>query len=403
MLRSWLPGLLLGTVFTALGVGSLFSWFQAVALRPQDDPNVTPAAFVIPAEELADRKGSYVTEVSFPIGAAKSETAWRIEWRIVKDQKFEISRADFRPGPGKDYVQVLGPTALVEVMVAYTDGTRYYDLKGLGFKLTQVEPHETGPRGRILDKEKRVIGEIRDRGLMWKHAKRSRRGESLVLWSALLAANYDYISEFTFQDDGAILGRMGSTGQNHGKNPGPDVGHMHSALWRIDIDLAGRETNKPFLVRHIEPLGSLRHSKDVVEPFNQGIEGFHDWKGPEFTTVRIMNPDRRNAKGNAACYDFTGSKTGQARHFGDNEAFTQHDFWITPFAEAEQDYTQLAKYVNQGRSIQKDIVLWYMSSSYHLPRDEDYHQGQPGVAMVFWSGFELRPRNLFDSTPYYQP
>jgi len=59
-----------------------------------------------------------------------------------------------------------------------------------------------------------------------------------------------------------------------------------------------------------------------------------------------------------------------------------------------------------------DIVLWATSSSHHEPRDED---GKPdstpklwpgddaweGSALVMWSGFDLRPRNFFDRTPFY--
>jgi hypothetical protein len=51
-----------------------------------------------------------------------------------------------------------------------------------------------------------------------------------------------------------------------------------------------------------------------------------------------------------------------------------------------------------------DVVLWYMSSMYHEPHNEDgeYVNNQwKGVALTMWSGFDLRPRNLFDRTPLY--
>ena len=61
---------------------------------------------------------------------------------------------------------------------------------------------------------------------------------------------------------------------------------------------------------------------------------------------------------------------------------------------------------------QTDIVLWCNSAVHHEPRHED---GKPnsgprlwpgddaweGSALVMWSGFDLRPRNLFDRTPFY--
>jgi hypothetical protein len=59
-----------------------------------------------------------------------------------------------------------------------------------------------------------------------------------------------------------------------------------------------------------------------------------------------------------------------------------------------------------------DIVLWCNSAVHHEPRNED---GMPGAgqrywpgddawagsAPVMWSGVDLRPRNLFDRTPFY--
>ena len=61
---------------------------------------------------------------------------------------------------------------------------------------------------------------------------------------------------------------------------------------------------------------------------------------------------------------------------------------------------------------QTDIVLWTNSAVHHEPRHED---GKPnsapriwpgddaweGSALLMWSGFDLRPRNLFDRTPFY--
>ena len=58
--------------------------------------------------------------------------------------------------------------------------------------------------------------------------------------------------------------------------------------------------------------------------------------------------------------------------------------------------------------METDVVLWYMSSVLHIPRTEDGHMdngkvmsGAGGVALTSWSGFDLRPRNLFPTTPLY--
>jgi len=132
----------------------------------------------------------------------------------------------------------------------------------------------------------------------------------------------------------------------------------------------------------------------------------------EFTMVRIET-DRKNANGKTIGYDLMPIRMGSARH---NEDFTQHDFWVTrshPERPLEYIFSNLANLVKDEEEVESaDIVLWATSSSHHEPRDED---GKPdsapklwpgddaweGSALVMWSGFDLRPRNFFDRTPFY--
>ena len=57
-------------------------------------------------------------------------------------------------------------------------------------------------------------------------------------------------------------------------------------------------------------------------------------------------------------------------------------------------------------------MLWCNSAVHHEPRHEDgmpnsgprsgrFDDAWEGSALVMWSGFDLRPRNLFDRTPFY--
>lgn len=380
-----------------------------------------PVKLKIPVRPDPKMAGVFVTEIEFPIREIRKQTAWRIEWFIHRDagtkkESFRIHRALFKPNLGRDWIQVLATSYLAEIMVAYTDGTRYYDIKGNDFKLSVANQSDAGESGQLLDPEKKVIGELRDGGIRWKHLNRARRGEELVLWATLQAGNYDYITQYGFQDDGTITFRMGSTGKNHSHDPGPEVAHMHNACWRIDVDLGGREPNDVYVVRHREPWGKLANSADQLELFNNGIEGFADWNPHEFTTLRIVNSKIKNraGKGKPLSYDVVPLRTGIARHHGsdkdsnvDSEEFSRHDYWVTPHVEgkgkrAETDYTELPRYVKDGRSIKgRDIVLWLMTSSYHLPRDEDLVDDAPAMTMTMWCGFDMRPRNLFDSSPLF--
>ena len=104
---------------------------------------------------------------------------------------------------------------------------------------------------------------------------------------------------------------------------------------------------------------------------------------------------------------------GTPRH---NEEFTHHDLWVSqshPERPTEFIFANLPNIVKDEEPVeQTDIVLWCNSAVHHEPRHED---GKPnsapriwpgddaweGSALLMWSGFDLRPRNLFDRTPFY--
>jgi Cu2+-containing amine oxidase len=61
----------------------------------------------------------------------------------------------------------------------------------------------------------------------------------------------------------------------------------------------------------------------------------------------------------------------------------------------------LPTYLN-GESVDKtDIVVWYTGSVHHLVRDEDRQKEGGYMALVMWTEFQLKPHNLFGSTPLY--
>ena len=69
---------------------------------------------------------------------------------------------------------------------------------------------------------------------------------------------------------------------------------------------------------------------------------------------------------------------------------------------ADTDCTKLVEYVRGGENLKgKDIVLWHITSAHHVPRQEDMFGGGTGSTAVVWSGFDLKPRDLFDATPFF--
>jgi primary-amine oxidase len=298
---------------------------------------------------------------------------------------------------------------LSEIFVPYNNGTRIYDLGARGrFELTPATKKEAGAHGVLLDPF--VVKEVRDAGLAWKFYDKVRRGQELVLWATLGAANYNYVMQYGFRDEGTVTCRLGATGQNLQNHT--TVGHMHNGCWRIHPSLDG-DRNTVKLVRHEEPLRTPQgkeSAREIELDFNRGVEGGDVWVAREFTTLRVVSP-RKNAHGHPMSYDLLPHlRPGTPRHsLVKQEAFTQFDFWVTPFRWNEQHYVQLPRFVAQKRPIRNtDVVLWYMAPMHHVPRDEDgifpAVAGQPvnpGITQLMWGGFDLRPRNLFDATPLF--
>jgi hypothetical protein len=344
-------------------------------------------------------------------------TAWKVHFARGVHKGLYITGAWFKRDLSEDWIKVLNDARIAELFVPYHQSSyiRYYDLTSFQFPLNEVKAEDAGPFGTLLppfqgDPFATVVKEVRDRGLAWKdYAHGVRRGRELVIWGALEAGNYMYIMSYAFHDDGTIAFRVGATGQNL---PGRRYeAHVHSAHWRVDIDLFDGKKNSAMLMKHVEDPASLS-AEDVKEPFNGGLEGGADWDPKEFTMIRVQC-EKQNARGETIGYDLMPLRYGSPRH---NEAFTRHDLWVSqshPERPMEFIFANLPNIVKDEEVVeQTDVVLWTNSAVHHEPRHED---GKPnsgprvwpgddaweGSALLMWSGFDLRPRNLFDRTPFY--
>jgi hypothetical protein len=428
----------LGALAVGVFVGGSWPWGQAQEKRPAvaEGPAVQDDAYK-PSRKAQERLditqmegGVTQVMIDFPNKTHPLRTTWRVQYAVERvatkstpRENFVIRKAFFRPHPDAPEHQVLGMTHMAETLVCYSSGTRYYDIADHSGSLMRASDSDLGDIGYPLSKDRKIVAEVRDRGLDWKAGRNgniSRRGEELVLWGVLPASNYLYFVQFHFLDNGMVRGQLGSTGSN--LHSGRDGTHMHLGLWRIDVDLAGPGNNSARLIRHREPFGHMHKSQQVTENFNGGFEGFADWKAEEFTVLRIVNTEVTNPVGNPISYDLLTPRTGLARHFGPgpgssmpDETYLQHDYYVLPSVTdkktgqpAEMDYTKLMTYIRQGRKIDKgNLVVWAVTSGHHIPRDEDL-QGAKGsrqtcATNVLWSGWDLRPRDLHEQTPHYPP
>lgn len=328
----------------------------------------------------------------FPSGGP-FETGWRVRYAHGIGKGLYITGAWFKKDVGAPWMRVLWDARLADIFVPYHKGSpRFYDLTQFRFGLVPATAADAGCCGVVLDGF--VIKEVRDRGVLWKDDMQVRRGEELVLWATLDAANYNYIMQYSFRDDGSIGFRVAGTAANLPSLPWEP--HMHDALWRVDVDLNGFPNDSALHVRHIE-MGLV----GIDQALGLAGETWLDWNDLQFTHVRVQDTVAKNGHGQPISYDMIPFRAGTARH---QETFSHHDFWITRYRGTELNYSQLPNYLNGESVTNTDVVLWHISPVHHHPRREDGEMvGNvwQGVALAMWTGFDLRPRNLFDRTPLH--
>lgn len=406
---------------------------ETAVVAPRDEIKPLPPGVVRELTELELRMQALSEKIipddntmvmTFPVGDDEWKTAWKVTWDISTIQNersktnhfFRIDKAWFKTSPKEPWLQVLGDARVSELFAAYSDGmTRFHDMRDFEFPLLKLSPKDVGNRGRVIGKDKKVGAEIRERGILWgrnsdanKTSMKSRRGQELVLWATLHAANYYYIIQYGFQDDGMITFRAGATGFNLPKRT--NVAHVHNTCWRVNVNLGGTGKNSVYVVSHEElpkDAGKATQTETLIT-----VESPGEWHAKEFTHLRIKHQlEQKGAKPREIAYDLLPLRAGSARHYGKNEEFAHHDYWVTPTAAEEIFYYKLPTYIkkqNPRPVVNTDVTLWYMSSVLHAPRSEDGHMenGQVmtragGVALTAWSGFDLRPRNVFPTTPLY--
>jgi primary-amine oxidase len=338
-----------------------------------------------------------VVEQVFPASPSPGApaTAWRVSFGHATGKGLYITGAWFKTEPSKPWMRVLWDARVADIFVPYEAGSpRYYDLTNFSFPLVPATAADAGPCGKIIDGK--VVHEVTSYGLMWKDDTAVRHGQEMVLWATLDSANYNYIMRYGFRDDGTITLRLGATSRNL---PGMELmGHMHNALWRIDMDLNGFPSDSALTYEHNETIAA-NTATDTFTAFNGGKEGFLDVNPERFTEVVVRDTTVSSPR-TPISYEFRPVRFGASRH---KEGFAHHDFWATRYRSTEMLYHP-EQHAN-GESVSgTDVVIWHMTGLRHDPRNEDgrFENGfWKGVALIMWGGVDLRPRNLFTQTPLF--
>ena len=374
--------ILIGAVYVAAEASN-----QAVCLPHSESPIDNE----FPDKHRNVSRESSFTYQQFP-ASGSLETAWYVAFDHSTRNALFITGAHFKPSPAHDWIQVLGRASISEIFVPYASGNpRFYDLSVHSKGLVEANKADTGPCGHMIGRDNSVVREVVDKGPLWKNDDRVWRGQKLLLWGTVDVANYNYIIRYEFHDDGTIKFRVAGTAVN--LPWAPNEAHTHNVLWRIDVNLNGPDGDSVNVLRHLEAVGDIEWRNESA-PFNGGFEGAVDFVATEFTQVQVVDSELQNAAGKTSAYDIRPLYRGVVRH---NERFMRNDFWATVQSPLEQEFEDVGVYTD-GESIEDaDVVVWHITSLLHVPRSED-----GGVALAMWGGFDMRPRDLFDGTPFYR-
>jgi primary-amine oxidase len=277
----------------------------------------------------------------------------------------------------------------------------------------------------------------------WRHSEggviSGRPSRELVLRTAAVVGNYDYVLDWVFQQNGTIRVAVGATGIVETKAVGetsvpaqmsqdpvePEYGtlvapnqlainHDHYFSYRLDLDVDG--PNNSFMVDRLvaqKVSGQVRSSIWAVESSVAKTEkdAILDLNMRNPAMWHFINPNQHDATGYPAGYEIMPGATAvsfvapedPAQKVG---AFSEHQLWVTPYRPDERYASGV--YVNSSKGLEglpawtaanrsienTDLVGWYTLGFHHVVRTEDWP-----VMPTLWHDFLIRPVNFFDQNP----
>jgi primary-amine oxidase len=419
--------------------------------------------------EAKPRPGTKPLEISQPLGPSYSIDHGEVVWQ---DWHFRF-RLDPRVGPVLNLVRfqdgdrlrsVMYEGALSEMYVPYMDVDEGWNSRAfvdageflLGGLIKPVGPDDCPPNAEyftglvpsdkgapVLRPQLACLFERPGAGPAWRHLEgdiiSGRPSRELVLRTAAVAGNYDYLLDWEFHQDGTIRVAVGATGivetkgvkeqtvemkmgdgpgkLEHGTLVAPNllaINHDHYFSYRLDLDVDGPANSfmldklvhqslqgGPRKMIWASQASILQHEKDAILDIDLRNPGM--WE--------FINPNQKDARGYPTGWDIMPGATAVSSIPNDDPAqrvgaFSGHQMWVTPYSPDERyaagtyvtnndGLRGLPEWTKANRSIENtDIVGWYTLGFHHVVRLEDWP-----VMPTLWHDFLIRPANFFDQNP----
>ncbi|MEU0725240.1 copper amine oxidase [Streptomyces sp. NPDC006140] len=361
-------------------------------------------------------------------------TTWRMCWRHDSKAGLVLEDISYQPKGERRPIKILNSARLGQIHVPYDDGTiEYDDLTGFDFAqgLMNLAPGEC-PGGTIKTVKvpdsvngtptiKGLCTTTRSRG----HAYRMQgdtanqvyqaAGKDLLVYTVNQVGWYEYMTEWRFQDDGAITMNVGATGSlswddyDAGDGRGWPIGkgakaqatsHSHNAFWRLDFALDGSTKNTVEQYDSTVTAPARGRQAPTTKTTRTRITRELAGDSRNYRWWRVVSAAGKNKDGHPRSYEIVPGPTTKYPGRG----FTKHDLYVTQYDKCELFAsnnpgdcgrgagTSVDKWVN-GQAL-KHPVVWMNIGFHHIARDED-QQPMP----VHWQGFSIAPRDVTAMNP----
>jgi len=405
--------------------------------------------------------------VTQPLGASYKLDKGEVSWQ---NWKFRF-RLDPRVGPVVNMVRfqdgdklrsIMYEGSLSEMYVPYMDPDEGWNSRAfldageflLGGLIKPVGPDDCPERAQyfrgyaptdkgvpVMKPQLACLFERTTDSPAWRHFEGNlisgRPSRELVLRTAAVVGNYDYLMDWIFQQDGTIRVAVGATGivetksvkeekvEHHMDGGKPSYGtlvapnlvavdHDHFFSYRLDMDVDG--TKNSFMIDRLVPQQIQARTRKSIWAVKSSIaknekDGILDIDLRRPGMWSFINPSVHGAVGYPTGYEIMPGMTAVSNIAPDDPAqkvgaFSEHQMWVTPYKPDElyaaglyvtnsKGLEGLPEWTKANRQIENtDIVGWYTVGFHHVVRREDWP-----VMPTMWHDFLIRPMNFFDKNP----